>query len=145
MKLLPNEEVITSSDAQNVILTTERIYRIDAVWGSSYQVSICLEDISSIESKYTSRVWLIVIAVVVVAMGFAFSDRNSSALMGSIVIAIACIIAWYMSRRHIISISSDGGAALNFEVTGMSTDAIDDFIYNVSLAKAAKVKRVFGV
>lgn len=49
-----------------------------------------------------------------------------------------------MSRRHIISISSDGGAALNFEVTGMSTEAIDDFIYNVSLAKAAKVKRVFG-
>lgn len=144
MKIIPNEDIIQSSNDNKVVLTTQRVYMTDTVWGNSYNISIFLEDISSIESKYTSRVILIALAMLVLILGYVASDRGSGVLVGSLIIAAAFVLAWFMSKKHVISISSDGGASLNFIVTGMSAENINDFIYNVSLAKAAKVKNLRG-
>jgi hypothetical protein len=49
---------------------------------------------------------------------------------------------WWFPRQHVISISSNGGTAMNFVVEGMADDKTEDFIYTISLAQVARVNQL---
>lgn len=141
MKLLPNEEKLITSNDDKIILTNHRIQLIDSVWWQSYTITIFLEDISSIEIKYKSIIWLLILGALCLLWDFYLSGTGRGnewlLILGAIFIAV-----WWFSRKHIISISSDGGSSLNFIVQGMSDDQINDFIHNVSLAKQTRVNQL---
>lgn len=61
MKLLPNENKLLTLNEDKIILTNLRIQMTDSVWGQSFSISIFLEDISSIESKYKSNIVQLII------------------------------------------------------------------------------------
>jgi hypothetical protein len=144
MKLLPNEEKLITSNADKIILTNHRIQMTDSVWGQSFTVSIFLEDISSIEIKYKSNILLIILGVICVLGGFymAGQSRGSEGMIGGLVLGAIFFAIWWFTRKHIISIASDGGASLNFMVQGMGDEKINDFIHNVSLAKQTRVNQL---
>jgi hypothetical protein len=137
MKQLPGEEKLITSNGNKVILTNYRIQMSDSELGKSYLISIFLEDISSIEVKYKSNIIFIIIGIVALLAGAYLDKAGPGAILCCIFIAI-----WWFSRQHIISISSNGGAALNFLVTGMSETNINDFVDNVSNAKHARVAQL---
>ena len=156
MKLLPNEEAVLSSNGDKIILTNYRIQMTDSEWGQSFNISIFLEDISSIEVKYSSHIILIIIGIICVLGGFFMGNAytahsaeysqgggiGSSAMFTGIIFGGMFFAAWWFTRKHIISISSDGGSSLNFLVTGMSDDTISDFIYKLSFAKNTRVNQL---
>ena len=118
MKLLPNEERLLTSNEEKVIVTNFRIQMTDKEWGQSFNIGIFLEDISSIEVKYSSHIILILIGIICVLGGFYLGGQHGSgeALTIGIVFGGIFFAAWWFTRKHIISISSDGGAALNFQI-----------------------------
>lgn len=144
MKLLPNEEKLITSNADKIILTNHRIQMTDSVWGQSFTVSIFLEDISSIEIKYKSNILLIILGVICVLGGFymAGQSRGSEGMIAGLVLGGIFFAIWWFTRKHIISISSDGGSSLNFMVQGMGDEKINDFVHNVSLAKQTRVNQL---
>lgn len=143
MKLLQNEEQLLTSNGDKIILTNHRIQLTDSVWGQSFSISIFLEDISSIETKYKSNILLLILGAICVLGGFYIAGNGGGqAMVGGIVIGGIFFAIWWFTRKHIISISSNGGASLNFIVQGMGEDIINNFVYRVSLAKQTRVNQL---
>jgi hypothetical protein len=147
MKLLPNEEKLIISNADKIILTNHRIQMNDSVWGQSYTISIFLEDISSIEIKYKSNLIFIIFGVLSILAGvFLAGEHNGGQeIILGLVGGGVFLAFWWFSRKHIISISSDGGSVMKFIVSSMSDDKIADFIYNVSLAKQTRLNQLYRI
>ena len=143
MKLLQNEETILTSNDKSVVLTNQRIYRNSTSLGQAYVISIFLEDISSIELKYTSNIIFLILAIICsIACLFGGLRGESQLFMASLVFGIALILLWWLSRKHVIAVAPDGGSTLKFSVSGMSDSAMEDFLYNLSSAKLARVNQL---
>lgn len=144
MKLLPNEEKLITSNEDRIILTNFRITKRDEIWGKSYRISIFLEDISSIEVHFKSNIILLSIGILLILAGGVIGDlggAESSAgplLLGGIFIAI-----WWFSRKHIVTVSSDGGSSLNILVKGMSDAKIEDFITSIQEVKLKRINELY--
>lgn len=145
MKLLPDEEKILSSNADKIILTNHRIQLSDNIWGYSFTICIFLENISSIEIKYKSYSLFIYLGTIFLFLGpieFCFKYDISKLFIKFLVACVFYAIWWY-TRRKIVSISSNGGSALNFLVQGMSNDTIHNFIHKVSAAKHNRINKLY--
>jgi len=113
----------------------------DKEWGHSYNITIFLEDISSIEVKYSSLIIALIIAIIAGLFGLMYLVNSQNSYGGpnfqviSFIISAFFFIIYMVSRTHLVSISSNGGKPLNFKVNGMKKDIIEDFIYKVQEAK----------
>ena len=137
MNLLPNEIDIDITNNSGIGLTNYRIYKIDKdLWGNSQMISIFLEDISSIEVKYKNYIILLILAVIVVLYGFFESHGD---LLYSLGLAGLLVLIWFVTRKHVISIASNGGAVRDNLIAGIGKDSISKFIDQVSLAKFNRV------
>lgn len=145
MKLLQNEEKLISSNADKIVLTNQRIMLTDKVWGKSFKISICLENISSIESHYKSNILFLILGIFFTLGGLVMSTQGGGggAAMGGLVLGGVFIAIWWFTRKHIVTISSNGGSHLNFIVENMSNDKIDDFVTTVQEAKIKRVNQLF--
>jgi hypothetical protein len=145
MNLLPNEEQVVTSNSEKIILTNLRIQMTDEYWGSSYKIVLFLEDISSIEQRFKSNVIFLLLGCLGFIAGLYISSQsyNEGSFNIGYVAGAVFIVLWWFSRRHVVSISSDSGRALTFEVGQMSKDLIDSFIDDVQLAKLKRVNQLF--
>jgi hypothetical protein len=145
MQLLPAEENLVTSNQDKLILTNQRIHLTDKQWGRSYQITIFLENIASIENVYKSNpVYLLIMAgCLLLALATASRELDEKVSIGSFVAAVICLLLWNSSRRHVVTISSNGGGTLNFSVEGMGDDQVQDFIDKVEAAKGARMNQLF--
>lgn len=145
MILLTDEHEILSSNESKIVLTNYRVHMHEKEWGRSYSIFIFLEDISSIEIRYSSNVIFFILAIISALFSILiFSNSNIDStnehLLGyGVVATIFFIILYWISNSHVISISSDGGKPLNFQISKMGDDDITDFIYKVSEAKNLRI------
>ncbi|HEV8083378.1 MAG TPA: hypothetical protein VGP55_09265 [Chitinophagaceae bacterium] len=147
MTLLPNEEKLLISNDEKVILTTHRIRMADSQWYNSFSIVIFLEDISSIETKYRGNILILIFSCLEILSGFYFSWQKYgySPLNFNFIGGIFLLLFWWFSRKHIISISSNGGSTLNFQVDQMSKGQIENFIYNLQSAKTKRIDRLYKI
>lgn len=133
--LLEGEEIITQSDNNIVTLTNWRIRYTDSEYTRAHIVSILLEKISSIEIHYSSQILYLIVGVLAAGFGVVILLSESSELGIFIAIVGLILIALYFSsKRYLITISSDGGAKINFQAKGMNKDSILDFVNKVEKA-----------
>ena len=131
MKLMNDETKILESDGGQLVLTSHRV-RFDAsTAGQRKIVSIMLDELCSCELNYRSHIVLILIAVLSAILGFAGgSETIPVGIAGAVILAVA----YFLTRKHMLSLSS-AGAAINVEAKGMKSEDIKDFIDAVELAK----------
>lgn len=143
MHFLSDEDLIVSSNENKVILTNLRIHLSDSEWGRSYSNTLFLEDISSIEVRYRSNIIFLglgilgLLAWLGVATNESVSTRQSMLYLG---VAIVLLVLYWLSRKHVISISPNGGKSINFEVSSMDSLQIEDFVGKVQEAKLSRLK-----
>ena len=140
MNLLTDEKQILLSNNENVILTNYRVYMSNKSWGKNYTISIFLENISSVENKYSSKIKYIYYFLFCLIISYIINNNNNLMLNQiippiGIISALIFLYLWYLSRQSIISISSNGGSKIEFLVDGMSDQTIENFIYEVLKAK----------
>ena len=146
MKLLPNEVILLSSNEDKVILSNHRIEMTETKMGKSYNISIFLEDISSMEVKFNSYIILLIIGIIIVLAGIVLTKQTDGAsVIAGVLLGGVLIWLWWSSRKHIIKIASKGGSVLNFMTEGMSSDKINDFIYEVSMAKLKRLNQLVKI
>lgn len=139
MDLFPSEEYLVQSNNDRLVLTTHRLQLTSKDWGSSYKNILFIEDISSIEVRYSSLVIALVIGVFALIGGLMWANDSSvSQLNIATISGIILIIVYFLSRRYLVSITPNGGKPLNFEIGQMSTEEVNDFIDKVQLAKHAR-------
>lgn len=147
MKLINNEEITISANSDEVVLTNYRVYQSSKEWGKSFRLSIFLEDISSIETRYQSDIYLIIIGFIIALLGLTQIGNSPGGGINyipviGIVIGVIFLAIWLASRKNIIKISSNGGSALNCQVENMSDEAIEDFIILVLNAKLDRINQL---
>ncbi len=119
MQGIDNEKVILESDNNQLRLTTHRLRYHEAASSKSDYTSIMLDKISSIELKYyKSSIWLLIIGILTIP----------------IVVGIILIIIFFNSKKHVVSVTPDGGKPIIFETNGMKREFIEDFIDKVESA-----------
>lgn len=116
MTSIENEKLLLESDNKQVRLTTHRLRYYETPTRNSNFTSIMLDRISSIELTYhKSSIWLLIIGILTVP----------------IIIGIILIVLFFTSKRHIVTITPDGGKPIIFQTKGMKRDFLEDFIDKV--------------
>jgi hypothetical protein len=121
MESLENENLILESENRQLMLTTHRLRYHESASSNSNFTSIMLDKISSIELTYQTNIWLLIIGIITIPA----------------VIGIILIILFFTTKKHIVSVSPDGGNPIIFETKGMKRDYLEDFIFKVEKASLA--------
>lgn len=141
MKTFNNEKVILASDNNKIFLTNYRVHMQVKEWGFNYSIGIFLEDISSVEVKYKSNILLLLIGclIFISSIIFGLTENESEVLSVGMLVGLISLFLWWLSRRHVICISPNGGAKMTFSIRGFDSDKIDDFILKLSQAKEERI------
>lgn len=139
MKLLPNEEKILNFKNDTITLTNLRINFTEPKMGQTYSSSIFLENISSVETKFTNSPTLIILSVIILTVSLLM--KEDYALYGSILSGVL-FIAWMITRKFLLFVSSNGGASISFQIHNVDDEQIDNFIYELSLAKQKRINQI---
>lgn len=138
MKLFDGEQKITTST--NVMLTN---YRVSVTskewWGESYTIYLFLEDISSIQILFKSTITLLLLGCGFFLAGLLLSLQSSGYGSPSptplFVFGIILVAIWWFSKRHIISVTPDGGKALEIMIKNLPSTDIEKFLHDLQEAK----------
>ena len=147
MKLLPGEEVLVTSNDKIITLTNYRIEKSEKTWGEFYNAEIFLENISSVEVKHFSNQLYILLAALLIIAGvvpLALTTKDEIPLptIAAGIIALLCIALWLMSRKYVISVSSNGGAKLNIQIKGMGKVYVEQFMDKIAQAKLQRTNQL---
>ena len=141
--LLENERVITQSDGNIVTLTNLRLRYTDSEWGKAHIISIMLEKISSIEIRYKSKKIFFILAIIVALAGVVAGINGDEEFVAlGVGAGVVFLIAYFLSRKHYLTIASDGGAKIRFRIKGLSRDKILDFVNQVEDAGRKRRKAI---
>ena len=129
--LLENEE--KTHLGKNTYITNYRVWHQDNFGGKMHFVSILLKNISSIEVHYQNKKLLLLLGIVFIIAGlmcgFGVGELGLS-LIGTIP-GIIFIVLYFLSRKHVITISSNGGSKIDIYTSGLSRDSIFKFVNSV--------------
>lgn len=136
--LLPEENVITRSPDDQIVLTNFRI-RYANNRGKDI-VSLMLDNVDSIRTRFESSPWLIIlgIACLVAAAVFAADDEGYYAIITGIA-GITCFLLYWNSRRHVVTIAS-ASASIVFQIKDMTTESVLQFINQIEDARKQFLK-----
>jgi len=137
MNLLENENEIITSNGKRIILTNQRIVQNDELAGKSYSISIFLENISSIENQYKSSPVYLIIAAIAFIGGIGYGSPMIGVIAGLVLVAL-----WWFSRKHLITIKSDGGSSLNILAEKMKKKDVENFVFNIVKAKSERINEI---
>ncbi len=135
--LLEDEHVVTRSKDNTVTPTNYRVQHSIENASNKHTVSIFLSKISSVELHYkTAPIFLLVVILIALASIILGPTGNQKEILyAGLLLGGLFILFFFLSRRHTITISSDGGAKINFHTKGMHKDAILNFINQVEKQK----------
>jgi hypothetical protein len=125
IELLPDEQVVLSSDNDALILTNKRVRYNSTVWGSSCFVSITLHSVAS--CGFVTKSYPAILILAALSLIAAFVQHGQSTTL-FVILAIAFIVAYVLTRRAVMAISSNGGETILVPTKGMNQDSLTKFI-----------------
>jgi len=144
MNLLSNESILVKSNDDMIILTNLRIHMTSRKWGRDHQITIFLEDISSIENSFKSNLSYLIFAVIAFFVG-AINVGNRDLIfytyMGLILGGIFLSL-WLSNRGQQVTFCSKGGSSLSFFVGHMNSEQVEDFIHKVEEARIQRLRQL---
>jgi hypothetical protein len=143
LTLFPDEQIVSSSDGDKVVLTTHRIcYENNE--GGSYNQSIMLEHITSCEYKSVKIYGLLIIAGLLLVSDFLFV-RDWDFFLYVIkefttqrYIAFGLAILFWFTRYALIVVGSPS-TKMFINVKGMNSDTVLLFINKIEQTKQKRV------
>ncbi len=139
MKLLPNEEKIMNFNNDVITLTNLRVNLTDIKWGQTYSNNIFLENISSVETKFTSSPLLIIFSLISIIVSILLKEDF---LLFGIILSVVLLFAWLVTRKFVLLVSSNGGSSIAFQVHNIDDEEIANFIYEIFLAKQKRINQI---
>lgn len=116
---IDNEELLLESTNHQVKLTTHRLRYYETSRKNADFTSIMLDKISSVELMYYKpSIWMLILGILTLP----------------ILVGIIILLIFFLSRKHVVSVTSDGGKSILFETQGMKRQFLEDFIDEVEAA-----------
>ncbi|MDO8789193.1 MAG: hypothetical protein Q7J42_14070 [Sulfuritalea sp.] len=130
--LLPGEHVVMSSDNDILILTNKRVRYDSVVWGQSNLIGITLSSVASCGLVTKSFPFLLIFAVFALLVAF---NQSGGPQWGLLLAAAVLVVAYFVTRKAVISVASKGGQEILVPTKGMNREAILGFIEAVEREK----------
>lgn len=127
--LLPDERVVMSSDKDILTLTTRRVRYDSTLFGSSLIISITLDSIASCGLVTKSHPILLLLAAAAL-IGAWVIGALEGILLGAVL-----VVFYFLTRRAVISIASNGGQTILCPTKGMDRSVIIEFLEAVEREK----------
>lgn len=110
MQLLPNEQLLLGNDSSPLCLTTLRVRSSGRDWGKVAIQQIFLEDISFVGMTMVSTPLLLLAAAFACGIGIIYLiNQNSEAGVAGLILAAVLLLAYFASRRQVLTFASAGG------------------------------------
>ncbi len=138
ISLLPGERVVMSSNKDILTVTTKRVRYNSTAFGSSSLISITLDSIAS--CGLVTKSFPILLLLGAAAFVAAFTQRDSARQI-LFVVAVVLAVIYFVTRRAVISIASNGGETIIVPATGMSRDSLIEFVEAVEREKLLSKER----
>lgn len=135
--LFEGEEILLSSGDKAITLTNKRLRQNESSAGRVHITSIHLEKISSVEIHFKSWILILVLGILLLiggVIGLIQADKNVST--GAFILGGIFIVIYFITRRHLITVASDGGAKINIIAKGMKRENVLDFVNKIENAKS---------
>ena len=127
MKLFQSESLLTSSDADTIVLTTHRI-RNNA---GGIIKNAMLNQVPGISAQFSQQPIFLIAAILTGLFGpFLLTEQEVPIAMLLLLTSAVFIFLFIRSRKHLALISTSGISVL-FHTKGMSKSDVMDFIYKV--------------
>ena len=134
--LLEGEEILTESTDKIVTLTNKRIKKSVSSFGNAHVISMHLEKISTIEIHYRSWPWILIFGILLVVTGLILRmQNNAEILFAGILAGLGFILIYFITYRHLITITSDGGTRIDILTKGMKREGVLEFVNKIENAK----------
>jgi hypothetical protein len=144
MNLLSNESILVKSNDDTIILTNLRIHMTSRKWGRSYQTTIFLEDISSIENVFKSNLSYLIFAIIAFLAGAIYLSNREfivytymAFILGGIFLTL-----WLSNRGQQVTFCSKGGSSLTFFVDRINSKQVEEFIQKVEEARIKRIRQL---
>ncbi len=62
--------------------------------------------------------------------------------MIGIIAGLILVALWWFSRKHLITVKSDGGSSLNILVENMKKKDVENFVLNIVKAKSERINEI---
>jgi len=142
--LLKNEIKLDALTNQDQLTNLRITQEYSDFFGAAYKNSIFLEKISSVEVHFKSKPIYLVLGVIIFILGiWAKSEfREDSAFTFGLIVSVVFIVAFFLTRKHVISVTPDGGKSIDITVKGVGETRIEEYITNIQEAKLARVANI---
>lgn len=134
MNLLPGEKTLLESSDQILTLTTHRIRYEEQKRTGNETVSIMLNELTSCSTKnHYEFAWIFASAYAFLIVQLTESIEQIAALLATTILFIGFIL----SNRSVLEFAS-AGAVIQVKTENMTSQAVQEFIDEVELAKDAR-------
>jgi hypothetical protein len=136
MTPFPGEEVLLQTNKKTLTVTSKRVRYDNPALGSGALMSIMLSQVASVGIVTRAKAWLLILGVVflLAALSFGLQTRTRDLMLPSLVIAALCIVAFLLTRAHVLRIASAGDAIV-VESRGIKREEIIRIVDTVEAAK----------
>lgn len=139
INLFPDEKIISTSEKDQVILTTHRICYEYKDWGKSYNQSIMLEHITSCENHSKNKYWLLIIAIFAFIFAiYSMGGNNVDSSLLGIAMVIMLVFFYFATRSNFIVIGSPS-TKMKINVQGMKRENVLSFINKIEQTKHTRL------
>jgi len=143
MKYLGNEVKLDALTDQDQLTNLRITQGYNAFLKASYKNSIFLENISSIEVRFKSKILYLISGLVFLILSiYSIAERAGWLSVLSFIVGATFIAIFFFTRKHVISITPDGGKSIDITVKGISKSRIEEYITNINEAKLARTANI---
>ncbi|WP_126973300.1 hypothetical protein [Gynurincola endophyticus] len=129
--LFPDEQLVSSSDENSVVLTTHRIIYEYKELGKAFQQSILLEHVSSCENYYYSKFWYLITGLITLVAALGWSDIIPASFFVLLLAAsVFQFLVYVYTKKNVIAVGS-ASIKIIITVTGMERNDILAFINQI--------------
>jgi hypothetical protein len=143
VKEFEGEELIDDKKSFGAVLTTHRIhYYTGSRLNGEYMV-MNLEDISSINLKYSSISYYLYLSILALFSTLIFYERIDNLwVILMLLVGVVFLFLFFSSRKRVVAIESKGGALMLINVNKRTIRNISDFINLLSHARNSRIKKL---
>lgn len=147
MILLPGEQILISQGSSFTLTNLRSIKRYES-WGNQFQSHFFLRDACSVEYLSTSKVVLLIIAVIFFLMGIFASSATRGLVEAEnalilVLPALVFFVAWLLSKKKAIRITSTSGKHQDIPISVSASVDTDSLITHI--LEAIDNQKVKGV
>jgi|ERR1019366_5861045 hypothetical protein len=139
---LSGEKSLLTSDNGVLTLSNYRVKYDAQAKGSSKFMTITLDAVASCGLVTQSKPILLVIAAICAIGAVVQHDRG--ALFGLLFLALCFVVAYFLTRSGVITISSNGGERIDVPTKGMKQENIRSFVEALVEAKLNFIGKLGG-